>query len=78
MALISVNAGQCGNQLGFDFLNSVYDNTARKPEEMEMFFRTPYSAKGKPIARAICLDTEPKAVLNCLQRAARKVWLTGR
>ena len=73
MSLICVNAGQCGNQLGFDFLNALYDNTARQPVELDMFFREPKSASGKPVARAVCLDTEPKAVLSCLQRSARKV-----
>jgi tubulin delta len=74
MALILVNAGQCGNQLGFDCLDSLYDNTARDSADQAMFFRESKAAGGKPVARAVCLDTEPKAVLSCLQRSARKDW----
>ena len=74
MALITVNAGQCGNQVGFEVLNALYENTriAGLPER-DSYFRLSQNENRKPIARAVCLDTEPKAVLSCLQRCGRKV-----
>ena len=73
MALITVNAGQCGNQLGFDLTDMLFENTKQSPEDTEMFFRESLSSS-RQVARAICLDTEPKAVVSCLHRSARKPW----
>ncbi len=74
-ALITVNTGQCGNQLGFDLIQSLYDHTIENPQQFETYFRnTNATNETRPIARAVCLDTEPKAILNCLQRTSRKSW----
>jgi len=70
--IVFVNAGQCGNQLGYDVLESLFQN-CYDDSEVNTFFRL--NQKDKCIARAICLDTEPKAVNACLDKAVRnKIW----
>jgi tubulin delta len=72
MSVITVNAGQCGNQLGFDLFNTLYENVAKDPEDLNCFFRR--QKNGKPIVRSVCLDTEPKVILNCVNRANKRSW----
>lgn len=84
---IFVNAGQCGNQLGYSVLDSLFSHLSSESSsssnhtqdiwggDVEMnvnsFFRQSRGTTGRRermIARAVCLDTEPKVVNECLQR----------
>lgn len=76
MSYIFVDTGQCGNQLGSSILESLYQHVQFDHAEMDAFFRTSYS-RGEPrtYARAVCIDTEPKVINDCLSRAKeRKSW----
>jgi len=76
MAVIFCQAGQCGNQLGFSILDSLYRHL--KPSDdadhMETFFRESVSSsrQSRLFARAVCIDTEPKVVNECLSRSKRE------
>ena len=72
MAVVTINVGQCGNQLGFDVLNSLFDNLKGDIGDIDVFFRS--SLSERQIARTVCLDTEPKVVLNSIQKSQKKEW----
>jgi len=71
--VVLVEVGQCGNQLGYSILDSLYGHLKGSDEELEMetFFRSSSRRQGdsKWCARAVCIDTEPKVVNECLWRA---------
>jgi tubulin delta len=78
MSTIFVNAGQCGNQLGYSILDSLYAHLScpginlsedDREEEMNSFFRLSNTKNNRRFARVVCLDTEPKVVNECLGRA---------
>jgi hypothetical protein len=78
--MISVNAGQCGNQLGYCIIDSLYDhlndeNDTFDARNLEHFFRRSEKRK-KWVARSVCLDTEPKVIHECFERAKQsKNWV---
>ena len=63
---IIIEVGQCGNQLGQSVLNHLYRhyNNNNSPDELDINFR--YNNKNELIARAVCIDTEPKVINNCV------------
>lgn len=63
---IIIEVGQCGNQLGQTLLNHLYNYyiTNNATSELDINFRR--NAKNEIIARAICIDTEPKVINNCI------------
>ena len=70
MTYVFVETGQCGNQLGFSILDSLFDQLTKNfsEESLDVFFRESRSRR-RLYARAVCLDTEPKVVNDCVQRA---------
>lgn len=75
MSSIFINTGQCGNQLGFGLIGSLYDHL-KDSSDSDVFFRENGFRDGQVIARAVCLDTEPKVVNECLRSASQhKSWL---
>jgi hypothetical protein len=72
--MILINAGQCGNQLGYCLIDSVYNHLHENQEELEYFFRKTQS--NELISRSICLDTEPKVIHECIQQSIESTrWL---
>lgn len=74
MSVILCNTGQCGNQLGYCILDSLYEHLkvteSGCDDYMENFFRETSSKRnGGMQARAVCIDTEPKVVNECLWRS---------
>ena len=63
---IFVEVGQCGNQLGQTLLNHIYRHYVENKSfgELDIHFRQ--TMKSNFIARAVCIDTEPKVINNCL------------
>ncbi|EQC31617.1 hypothetical protein, variant [Saprolegnia diclina VS20] len=64
MSIVTLQLGQCGNQLGY----ALFDKLATEledPLEMDIFFRGPSHT-----ARAVLIDMEPKVVMQCQDRAA--------
>lgn len=83
MSCVFIEAGQCGNQLGYTILEKLllhYENDANsnsnsnvQEKHKETFFRKS-SKRSKEndtlVARAVCLDTEPKVIGECVMKAA--------
>jgi hypothetical protein len=82
--MISIHAGQCGNQLGFCVLDSLFDHLSQTTTSttendnqtalMNHFFRRSQNTRGgstqpKWVARSVCIDTEPKVIHDCISRA---------
>ena len=85
MSCVFIEAGQCGNQLGYTILeklmvhyeNEIASNSNSKVDvnekHKEIFFRKVFKRSrehGKLVARAVCLDTEPKVIRECTARAS--------
>lgn len=69
--IIFVECGQCGNQLGFSMLDTIYAHLDGASDELkEIVFRS--DSKNRQYARSVCLDTEPKVINECVKRAMRK------
>jgi len=78
---ILIETGQCGNQLGYTLLDSLYDHisppSSRKEfdkyfnTDTDIFFRKSRDGS-KLYSRSVCLDTEPKVINECLTRARQK------
>ncbi|XP_005394031.1 PREDICTED: tubulin delta chain isoform X1 [Chinchilla lanigera] len=81
MAVVTVQLGQCGNQIGFEVFDALFtdsqcsqgfcskrENEAYQASCTERFFR---EENGVPIARAVLVDMEPKVINQMLSKAAQ-------
>mmetsp|Transcript_13118 Transcript_13118/g.17159 ORF Transcript_13118/g.17159 Transcript_13118/m.17159 type:complete len:442 (+) Transcript_13118:62-1387(+) len=71
MSFITVQVGQCGNQLGNEVFSKIKNEASNQVEEIETcieesFFKE--STTGQAEARAVLVDTEPKVVDQCCAR----------
>ncbi|GFY71287.1 tubulin delta chain [Trichonephila inaurata madagascariensis] len=71
MSLITLQVGQCGNQLGYSFFNTIFEISSQKPnaancnflEEVKFRFFSDYEKENeKNYAHAILIDTESKVI----------------
>uniref|UniRef100_A0A8D2AY21 Tubulin delta chain n=1 Tax=Sciurus vulgaris TaxID=55149 RepID=A0A8D2AY21_SCIVU len=82
MSIVTVQLGQCGNQIGFEVFDTLFsdshssqglcskkENEAYQASCKERFFRE--EENGVPIARAVLVDMEPKVINQTLSKAAR-------
>ncbi|XP_076433740.1 tubulin delta chain isoform X3 [Peromyscus maniculatus bairdii] len=82
MSIVTVQLGQCGNQIGFEVFDTLFrdshcsqglcskrENEAYQASCSERFFRE--EENGVPVARAVLVDMEPKAINQTLSRAAQ-------
>jgi len=71
--MICIQAGQCGNQLGFCVLDSLYEHLEEHRDLLPYFFRLRQSGRSqtepKWVARCVCIDTEPKVIHECIEHA---------
>lgn len=74
--MITIHAGQCGNQLGYCILDSLYDHLAHQNNYEDMNYYYQYNEKSMAwYARSVCIDTEPKVIHECVTRANQlKKW----
>jgi tubulin delta len=78
MSIVTVQLGQCGNQLGTSFFQTLADELSTAPPSLansitNTFF---YGDGGTPTARAVLIDMEPKVVNTSLEDARRSgSWL---
>lgn len=83
--IIFVESGQCGNQVGYEILQSLYNHTFSNDQDplesniddlrlQEVFFRKGMKSN-KIYARCVCLDTEPKVIQSALSKASSSPWL---
>ncbi|KAM5273444.1 tubulin delta chain [Ctenodactylus gundi] len=82
MSIVTVQLGQCGNQIGFEVFDALFsdsqcspgfcskrDNEAYQASCKERFFRE--EENGVPVARAVLVDMEPKVINQMLTKAAQ-------
>nr|KAF6417554.1 tubulin delta 1 [Molossus molossus] len=82
MSIITVQLGQCGNQIGFEVFDTLFsdshcpqglcskrENEAYQASCKERFFSE--EENGVPIARAVLVDMEPKVINQTLSKAAQ-------
>ena len=81
MSVVTVQLGQCGNQVGGQFFTALMEDMApnplRNPEKdapycsmaTERFFNTDH--QGAPQARAVMVDMEPKVIAQMVSMAQR-------
>lgn len=77
---VFIDTGQCGNQLGYTLLDSLYDHIVppilkkefeKVPNDLDFFFRKSRNGS-KLYSRSVCLDTEPKVINECLTRSRQR------
>uniref|UniRef100_A0A2K6GPJ4 Tubulin delta chain n=1 Tax=Propithecus coquereli TaxID=379532 RepID=A0A2K6GPJ4_PROCO len=82
MSIVTVQLGQCGNQIGFEVFDTLFsdshssqglcskrENEAYRASCKERFFNE--EENGVPIARAVLVDMEPKVINQTLSKAAQ-------
>ncbi|XP_036925771.1 tubulin delta chain isoform X2 [Sturnira hondurensis] len=82
MSIVTVQLGQCGNQIGFEVFDALFsdshctqglcskrENEAYQSSCKERFFNE--EENGVPIARAVLIDMEPKVINQTLSKAAQ-------
>uniref|UniRef100_A0A8C9DLS7 Tubulin delta chain n=1 Tax=Prolemur simus TaxID=1328070 RepID=A0A8C9DLS7_PROSS len=82
MSIVTVQLGQCGNQIGFEVFDTLFsdshssqglcskrENEAYQASCKERFFSE--EENGVPIARAVLVDMEPKVINQTLSKAAQ-------
>ncbi|XP_043338471.1 tubulin delta chain isoform X3 [Cervus canadensis] len=85
MSIVTVQLGQCGNQIGFEVFDVLFndshcpgglcskrENEAYQASCKERFFSE--EENGVPVARAVLVDMEPKVINQTLSKAARSGW----
>jgi tubulin delta len=74
MSVISIQVGQCGNQIGSAFYNKLYEEALTKsPALSNAILNTFFNVDNqKVVANAVLIDMEPKVVNACLSQ--RKPW----
>jgi hypothetical protein len=71
MSIVTVQLGQCGNQLGSQFFELLNDDVAEwGHDQRERFFRHE-AGTDRGLARAVLVDMEPKVVHACLRKGSR-------
>ncbi|XP_010766660.1 tubulin delta chain-like, partial [Notothenia coriiceps] len=82
MSVVTVQLGQCGNQVGQQLLHSLLcDAQDGQRKELctasrERFFHQ--DTHGELVARAVLIDMEPKVINQSISRAARSgMWRYG-
>jgi hypothetical protein len=77
MSFVTVQLGQCGNQLGNNFFHVVGDELlAANACDSACFFRTREDGSFTP--RAILVDMEPKVINSCFISKPTRRWLYER
>uniref|UniRef100_A0A673VRU0 Tubulin delta chain n=1 Tax=Suricata suricatta TaxID=37032 RepID=A0A673VRU0_SURSU len=82
MSIVTVQLGQCGNQIGFEVFDALYNDShcpqglcSKRENEVyqesckERFFSE--EENGVPVARAVLVDMEPKVINQTLSKAAQ-------
>mmetsp|Transcript_16838 Transcript_16838/g.43137 ORF Transcript_16838/g.43137 Transcript_16838/m.43137 type:complete len:461 (-) Transcript_16838:100-1482(-) len=72
MSVVSLQVGQCGNQVGSAFFSTVADQFGGQADSAadELFFRESGRSGGPPVARAVLVDMEAKVIATTLRGAA--------
>ena len=86
MSIVTVQLGQCGNQIGYDLFSLLHndshqppqftssdssENTSYKMDTLERYFTETRSSQYQHEAKAVMVDMEEKVVHACKQNAAR-------
>lgn len=66
MSVVSLQVGQCGNQLGSCLFSTLWSESG-SAEAKDAYFRS--SMGGTPVARCVLVDTEPRVISAAVQHA---------
>ena len=73
MSIVTLQLGQCGNQLGQTFFQTLMNNPVESGHKAEndIFFREKHGSQDKYIkyARCVSVDMEPKVIQQCEKKA---------
>ncbi|KAK1786243.1 hypothetical protein P4O66_017598, partial [Electrophorus voltai] len=75
MSVVTVQLGQCGNQIGQEMFSTIHDDSVGAGQKMykecseERFFRV--NAAGALVARAVLVDMEPKVISRAIAKASK-------
>eukprot|EP00055_Hartaetosiga_balthica_P015723 m.95110 g.95110 ORF g.95110 m.95110 type:complete len:449 (-) comp8938_c0_seq4:1501-2847(-) len=69
--MLTIQLGQAGNQVGFEFLDCIWNNHERDSPTVDRFFR---ETKHGIVARTVYVDTEEKVVASVLRDAEKSGW----
>ncbi|XP_071944995.1 tubulin delta chain-like [Antedon mediterranea] len=80
MSIVTVQIGQCGNQVGLELFNTVMEDVSSdstkhstfNDQTLTRFFDVPESSKEKrPVARAVLVDMETKVIQNMYEASEK-------
>lgn len=87
MSIVTVQLGQCGNQIGTDLFNLLMNDATEVPkyssaetklnkdyhqDVLERFFTTnDTKSERKFVAKSVLVDTEPKVINQCIAQSER-------
>src|SRR4051812_3694683 len=78
MSWVFLNVGQCGNQVGHEIINNLWNSVQTMEEERWMYFDNTVDNRAKihnkETIRCVCVDTEEKVVTSCAQKCADTKW----
>ncbi len=71
MAVVTIQVGQCGNQIGYAFYEQLIQEIETSSEliqekVIETYFQRDFD-QGKLVANSVLIDMEPKVVQKCLK-----------
>jgi hypothetical protein len=73
MSVVSLQVGQCGNQLGSCLFSTLWHESASAAAK-DVYFRSS-AGRSIPVARCVLLDTEPRVISAAMQHArATNAW----
>lgn len=64
---VVVNLGQCGNQIGYELTDTLWNEGIRDPFFVE-------KQNGKFYSRSVLVDMEPKVINEVLQKSKKQEW----
>lgn len=76
MSIVFVNTGQCGNQVGHEIIDGLWEHT-KGTDECNLFFQE-HQSNGNMTARSVHFDTEEKVVNACFERSLSAAWAYDR
>ena len=75
MSIVTLQIGQCGNQIGQQFFHDIFHETTNASPAHQQLFLSTYFHSGsdkihtKPIANSLLIDMEPKVITRCLTQS---------
>jgi len=75
MSVVTLQIGQCGNQIGHQFFHDIFHESSNAPPAYQQLFLSTYfhqnsdKLSSKHIANSLLIDMEPKVIQKCLTQS---------